>query len=335
MKFKPKFCPCFECPSSRTWRTFRYKQRGFYRRKCDGRLVQRFQCTICHRSFSTQSFRLDFGWRKPGLHLRVFDSLVSKVSLRQMARIFCVQRLTIERRFQRLGHQAKSFQFSALSKARERDGIHGMFQLDEQETFERDRRLRPVTLAVIIEKHSYFVLHGETAPLPCRGNLSPANRIKRDTMFQKEGKRKSGSKLAVLGCFQALRRFHCPWRGIDLQTDRKRTYPNLFKTAVSDLFASHQRVSGQAPRNYGSVLFPINHTLAMMRDGISRLVRRSWCVSKCRRRLACHFWIWAVYRNFIRGITVVTKTTPAQALGVATKPYSREEITRWRWPQKM
>jgi hypothetical protein len=39
----------------------------------------------------------------------------------------------------------------------------------------------------------------------------------------------------------------------------------------------------------------------MMRDGISRLVRRSWGASKLRARLELHAWIWVVWRNYVRG----------------------------------
>jgi transposase-like protein len=333
--FHPKFCPKSQCPSRSTNSAFRYKRRGLYSRKCDGRKVQRFQCLVCKSSFSSQTFRTDYQWHKPGLHLRVFEGLVSKTSLRQMARILEVRRPTVERRFRRLGVQAKAFHQAMLRRANAGAGINGVFQLDEQETFETDRRLRPVTFPVLIERSSYFVVHGQAAPMGCRGKLTARKREQRIKMEAEEGRRKSGSKGAVLSCFQALQEAHELGVGIDLQTDKKSSYNRLFKKAVGKQFASHQAVSGRAPRCYGSTLFPINHTLAMMRDGISRLVRRSWCVSKLRSRLEQHFWVWVAYRNYIRGITVKTSTTPAQALGVARSAWTKIELTRWRWPELM
>jgi transposase-like protein len=335
MTFIPRFCPIPLCPSRTFGPPFRFKRRGYYLRKCDGRNVQRYQCLTCQRAFSQQTFRTDYRWHLPGLHFRVFEGLVSKTSLRQMARILGVRRTTVERRFVRLGLQAKTFHMAMLERSSKRGGINGIFQLDEQETFEKDRRLRPITLSVLIERSSYFVVHGKAAPLASRGNLSNFKKQQRACLEKNEGRRKSGSKEAVLSCFCALRQAHRNGVGIDLQTDKKSSYNRLFKKAVGDQFASHQTVSSRAPRGYGSLLFPINHTLAMMRDGISRLVRRSWCASKLRSKLELHFWVWAVYRNYIRGITVKTATTPAQALGITSTAWTKNQLTRWRWPGRM
>jgi transposase-like protein len=335
MTFLPIFCPKPSCPSRHVGLAFRFKRRGLYSRKCDGRKVQRYQCLVCCRSFSLQTFRTDYRWQKPGLHFRVFEGLVSKTSLRQMARILGVRRPTIERRFRRLGMQAKDFHLAMLRRANEGEGINGVFQLDEQETFETDRRLCPVTFPVLIERSSYFVVFGQSAPMGCRGRLSLRKKKQRAKLEKTEGRRISGSKEAVQSCFEVLGRAHAVGVGIDLQTDKKGSYRRLFKNAVGEQFASHQTISGRSPRCYGSTLFPINHTLAMMRDGISRLVRRSWCVSKLRSRLELHFWVWVAYRNYIRGITVKTATTPAQAMGVARFAWTKSRLTRWRWPDLM
>jgi hypothetical protein len=38
----------------------------------------------------------------------------------------------------------------------------------------------------------------------------------------------------------------------------------------------------------------------------------------------------ALWANFCRGITNRTRTTPAVALGVATRPFRVEELLAWR-----
>lgn len=46
--------------------------------------------------------------------------------------------------------------------------------------------------------------------------------------------------------------------------------------------------------------------------------------------------IWMVYRNYVRGITVVApKTTPAMVLGFQNQPTNAREILAWRWPDRM
>jgi transposase-like protein len=331
--FRPPFCPFSNCESQASLCVFSWKSRGKYFRKCDGRWVKRYSCKVCNRRFSTQSFKTDYRWKKPKLHFRVFDLFVSKVTMRQMARINNVRRPTIERRLRRLGLVCRKFHDIALANAELRGGIGGVFQLDELETYETDRRLSPVTMPVLIERHSYFVIHGETATMAARGNLTPRYREKKKRRDQSIGVRRSGSRTAVINSLNRLVSVHRPGVGITFESDRKSTYQKEFRNIAGPLFHRHRLVSSKKRRDKTNVLFPINHTLAMMRDSISRLVRRTWAASKLRGRLDLHFWIWACYRNYIRGITVLTRTTPAQALGVLPRAWNRVDLLRWRWPQ--
>jgi hypothetical protein len=253
--------------------------------------------------------------------------------MRQMARIHHVRRPTVERRLRRLGLVCQRFHEVALNQAGRRGGIDGVYQLDELETYETDRRLSPVTMPVLIERHSYFVIHGETAAMAARGNLTPGYREKKKRRDQRIGIRRSGSRAAVINSLNRLMSVHCPEAGITLESDRKTTYRKEFRRIAGPLYCCHRLVSSRKKRDKTNTLFPINHTLAMMRDSISRLVRRTWAGSKTRQRLDSHFWIWACYRNYIRGITVLTKTTPAQAIGVLKRGWNRVDLLRWRWPQ--
>jgi hypothetical protein len=115
-----------------------------------------------------------------------------------------------------------------------------------------------------------------------------------------------------------------------VQTDRKSSY----RTILTKHFGArlvHERYSSRARRDYSNPLFPINHTLAMLRDGISRLVRRTWAASKLRERLERHAWIYLVWRNYVRAITnQATKVSPAMALGVETRRWRASEVCAWR-----
>jgi hypothetical protein len=83
-------------------------------------------------------------------------------------------------------------------------------------------------------------------------------------------------------------------------------------------------------RDETNPLFPINHTNARLRHFLSRLRRRSWCVSKKAARLKDHLDIATVWINYVRGITNRTRTTPAVALGVAPRKYRFEGILAWK-----
>lgn len=335
MAFTPPFCPYPECGSRSSSQVFTWYRRGSFRRKCDGRYVARFSCKTCGRRFSFQTYRFDYRWRIPRLHRQLFHLFVAKVTMRQMARMLNVRRPTVERRLLRLGEHCRRLHRDFLDRRLPQQGLTGIFQLDELETFETDRRLKPVTMPILIERNSYFVVSADVAPLGARGHLSPALKVRQERFEAREGVRRSGSVDAVTQCFQDLARFHHREGVIHLESDRKSSYRRIFRELIGKRFGSHTTVHSKKKRDHCNRLFPINHTLAMMRDGISRLVRRSWGASKRRDRLLVHFWIWLVYRNYVRGITVKTKVTPAMALGVTQRPCQVDELLRWRWPWRM
>ena len=329
MRFEPRFCPNSDCPSFRTHH-FRWRRKGRFARKCDGQSVPRFLCLECRHTFSSQTFRLNYRLRKPTLHLALFKDFVSKTTMRQSARNLGCTRRTVAHRLALLGAHCRKFHAAMLARARKRGGIEGVFQLDELETFEHNRRLKPVTVPVLIERSSFFIVHVNHAPLPCRGGLSKALREKKAALEAEFGVRKSGSRAAVCESFARLRAVHHRRALVSVQTDRKASYATTLQR-VFGWRLRHEQYSSTARRSYGNALFPINHTLAMMRDGISRLVRRTWAAAKLRERLGWHLWIWTAYRNYVRGITNrAYMTTPAMALGVDDKRWKLSELFAWR-----
>jgi hypothetical protein len=185
-------------------------------------------------------------------------------------------------------------------------------------------------MPVLIGRRSYFIVDLETAPLPCRGGLSPADRKRKEVREARFGPRRSGSREAVSKCFKTLAEVHSPSMPVVVETDLKATYPGILREHFGDRLA-HARTSSKLKRDYSNPLFPINHTLAMTRDGLSRLVRRTWAASKLRERLEWHAWIWAVWRNYVRGITnAAPNVAPAMAAGVARKRWSIVRICAWR-----
>ncbi len=328
--FTPSHCPLDACPSRRGEMPFLWRRKGKYVRACDAKVVQRFLCRTCRRHFSTQTFRVDYRLHKPTLHLRLFGAFVSKVTQRQSARNFECTRKTVVHRLRLLSKHSRDFHGKALGRAKDRGGLDGEFQLDELETFENSRRLSPVTMPVLMELHSYFVVDVEVGTLPSRGRLSGRElemKLERD---RTEGRRRSESRAAVVRCVEVLERVRDPDVQIVFSSDHKSTYPGVLEDVLVDGYV-HERHSSTARRDRANPLFPINHTLAMFRDGLSRLVRRSWGASKQREWLEIHAWVWIGYRNYIRGITnCARRTTAAMALGVVARQFSAKTFFEWR-----
>ncbi|MFN0241788.1 MAG: hypothetical protein ACKVWV_02765 [Planctomycetota bacterium] len=201
-----------------------------------------------------------------------------------------------------------------------------MFLMDELETFEHSRRLQPLTVPILIERESGFVLHAESASLPCRGRLRArlrARKMQRELAF---GKRRSGSRVAVGNCLSVLEAFVPVGGPLQVCTDFKASYRAQLLRRFGDRVL-HQRVSSKSRRDTHNPLFMINHTCALLRDGLSRLVRRNWGHSKRRAWLDRHLWIWIAYRNYLRGkVNATPTTTPAMRIGVASRQFTVAEF---------
>lgn len=279
--------------------------------------MQRYLCLTCKLTFSAQSFRVNYRLRKPELDGPIFDAFVSKVTHRQTARILRTRRSTVERRLRRFGIQCREFHRVRFARGL----IDGVFQLDEAETFETDRLRKPVTVPVLIERDSRFFVHIETAPLPARVSRGSD---------AKASPRKSGSRAAVKRCFERLNAHLVEHARPRVQTDCKPTYPSILNDVFGKGRCRHQRTISTLKRDTQNPLFAINHTLAMLRDGLSRLVRRTWAHAKLRERLDLHLWIYVAWRNYVRGVSNKrAMETPAMAVGIEDGRWTRDGILDW------
>ena len=332
MAFEPEYCPYDDCVHHRR-AAFPWRRRGFFRRKVDGRRVQRFECLGCERRFSTQSFRLDYRLKKPHLTGRVFEHLVAKTTLRQIGRSLETTRKTVERRLALLGDHCAQFHAERLRCARVHGGLQGDWSLDELETYEADRKLKPVTVPVLIDRSTGFVMHTECAPMAPRGPRTPAEEERLKRIQASEGRRRSGSTRAIKQTFGVLAKNVASTGAVQVTTDKKESYGSCLRKLFGERL-EHHTVSSKRKRDIRNPLFRINHTLAMLRDGISRLVRQTWAASKDRVQLQVHLWVWNCYRNYVRPMTNAEAKkggrTPAMAMGLANERWRPLDLLRWK-----
>lgn len=322
--FIPPRCPYASCRAHLNPPERFFRREGRYLPRCRPHPVPRFRCRACRRRFSRQSFRVDRGQKKPHLNAPFLRLMVSCVALRQAARVLGVARRTIERRFAWLADHAARFHHNRLADAR----LDGPFMLDELETFEGNR-YQPVTVPVLIEPRSLFVIASEVGPLRRKGRMTPAQLRRRAAHEALHGRRPSHGAAAVRAVLERLRSCVAPAGPVVLLSDHKPLYGRLGRRLFGKRFL-WQTHPASARRDWKNPLFPINHTNARLRHFLSRLRRRSWCVSKRRPPLRQHLQIAALWMNYCRGITNRTDTTPAEALGLEPRRYREEEVLAWR-----
>jgi hypothetical protein len=65
--YEPPHCPCPDCDSHADPETWRAIKKGFYLRSAAPQKIQRYRCSRCRRSFSSQTFSPTYWLRFPQL----------------------------------------------------------------------------------------------------------------------------------------------------------------------------------------------------------------------------------------------------------------------------
>jgi len=324
--FSPPRCPYLDCPQHFAPAPRFCRRHGTYLPKCRSQPVPRFRCCSCRRSFSRQTFRMDYRDHRPDLNAELFRSIASGVGLRQTARNLRMSLRCTELKFRKIARHLRRLNLNLRGTL----DTGAVLQFDEFETFEGCRNTRPLSVPMLIEKRTRFVIWAESATIRPRGRMTPARRRRIADQERRSGARKDRSQRAIrrtLARGAALVEGH---RTVSLQTDLKPSYARIAREVYGAGRVIHGRTSSRRARTRGNPLFAINHTEAMARDLTGRLRRRSWLASKKGRYLDLGLQLWAAWRNYVRRRFNLDRAAPAQMLGFTSKRMSEGELLTWR-----
>lgn len=324
--FQPPRCPNRACPEHHQPAPRFYIRKGFYRPRCRSRPVPRFRCRTCRKGFSRQTFRADYRDHRPGLNAPLFLQLSSGIGLRQAARNLGLSQRCTELKARKVARHLRRLN---LNLRRPLEGLCS-FQFDEFESYEGRRNTRPVSIPMLIERESRFVIWAEAAPIRPHGRLSPARKRAIAEDRRRFGPRKDLSRRSVLRTLRRGAELAAAGATVVFSSDEKSSYPGLSKQAFGRRRLVHERTNSELARGTWNPLFPINHTEAMARDLMGRLRRESWLVSKKRRFLDLGLQLWSAYRNYVRRRFNHDEESPAQLLGFAPRRLSPGELLAWR-----
>lgn len=163
------------------------------------------------------------------------------------------------------------------------------------ETFEHSK-LKPLSITLAVEHPSRRILGFAVSQMPAKGPLALRSRAK-------YGPRKDERKLGRDRLFSELKQVVAPDAIIesDLNPHYPATVRKYFPNALYKLHKG-QRGSivgqGELKKIRFDPLFSLNHTCAMKRHSIPRLVRRTWTTTKLTARLVDHLAIYAEFHNY-------------------------------------
>ena len=263
------------CPSCKTVK--RVIKRGFYTRKSDGKIIQKFSCNTCSLYFSAQTYEPDYRLRKRYINQSVFRMLCKGVSQRACALILRVRPAAIARRLKLFSNVAKR----NLEKYRKQIKVSEIM-FDEMESFEHSK-CKPVTIPIAVEKHSRKILAVATGQIAAKGHLAAISRKKYGprTCERKQSLEKLCKQIKE--CINEKTEFHC---------DKNPSYKSLIQkrfpgNSIQQYKGRKGCIVGQGELKEGSIdpLFDLNHSFAMIRDNVKRLTRRTWCTTKKKENL--------------------------------------------------
>ena len=266
-------------------------KKGNYRRKCDGKLVQRYGCKGCVKTFSAQTFHKNYRLHKPELSAPLSLLLVSGVSQRRAARNLQINRKTVASRVRKLGKEARF----RLEIGLRSHVLKGEIQMDEMESFEHTK-MKPLSIPLAVDG-TRTILGFAVVEMPAKGHLAARSRKKYGRRLDL---RPQGFKSVLKGISHLIQ------HETEIRTDKKPAYGPWIKDVTSKgrhttTKGRRGAIVGQGELKVGGFdpIFSLNHTAAMLRDNIGRLRRRTWCTTKNPRRLFDLISIYADFHNSV------------------------------------
>jgi len=215
---------------------------------------------------------------------------VSGVSQRRSAKILKIHPITVARKLKFLGLKARHFNFCYRKK---RSLVYEM-QFDDLETIEHTK-LKPLSITLAVEKRTRLILGFEVSRMPAKGLL-----VKKS--IKKYGYRKDERAEARNRLFRRIK--GVIYERAHIESDKNPHYPIDVKNHFPN--CTHQTIKGSRGCITGQgelkkikfdPLFSLNHTYAMFRANINRLIRKTWCTTKKMQGLIDHLEIYMRYHN--------------------------------------
>ncbi len=289
---QPMIRNCFHCEStsedlSGNPKVIRF---GSFYRRSDSRLIQRFKCLECARTFSHATFAAAYRQKKRQLNQTVRDLLCAKVTQNRIAKVLRIDRKTVARKLLYLAELATlELQASNLETPRAE-----VIEFDDLETSEHTK-CKPLAVSVAVEYKTRRIIDLTVARMPAKGRLAKIAR-------EKYGPRKDERRQARRELFGRLQLSVHPRATIksDMSSHYTHDITKYFPQAEHKRFKGRKAcIAGQGELKKGGFdpIFSLNHTFAMMRDGLACLVRRTWATTKKPEMLLARLMVYAVYHN--------------------------------------
>ena len=263
---------------------------GWYKRSSDSQRINRYRCKTCNHTFSSATLSPLKWQKKRHINYPLMKLLTHNVSLSGAAVILNINPKTVARKLKFLG---KICQKKLSIQANQYASITAI-EFDELQTIEHTK-CKPLSIALAVAKTNRKILGFRVSKMPATGHLAAISR-------KKYGKRPDERKAQMKALFNELTHILAP--NITISSDECPFYSCIInqyfpKSNYKQFLSKKGSIAGQGElkKIQFDPIFSINHTFAMMRANISRLIRRTWNTTKKIQPLIDHINIYVWMHN--------------------------------------
>jgi len=299
--FIPPFCPNPRClhhqsPRGQLWWNYLkpYHTRTFG-------WVPRFYCRSCRKTFSKQTFLLDYYCKKKVDYFFFHHLSSESMSIRGLSRILKISRGCVINRSQRLGRQCLALHSLCrkMIQGDEAVAIDGFQSFDVSQYF-------PNNLTLSITEKSLYILEATHSTLRRSGRMTEEQKRKR----RKLEERFSYERGALVRAFkEVLDQLAGEYplregRPLIILTDEKKEYARalkthpLFKEQGEKRWTVHCTVSSKVKRNRKNLLFPCNYLDREIRKDQSAHRRETTCHCRNVNNGMLRLWSYLAWHNY-------------------------------------
>ena len=322
------FCPRPGCPAHRLeppspgW----YVRYGFHRTTAFGR-VQRYRCTYCGKTFSDQTFLLNYWLKKATDFAALGREINSSSSSNFIARHHGFSADSMRIRHDRLARNAMFLQ-TMLTKDLK---IDEPLVADGLESFVRNQFF-PINLNILIGKTSQFVYYFTESHSRRKGSMTERQRSMLEPMYA--GKSFQGSRISTM--FRVLLEYlegRSTSKRVDLHTDEHPIYHrvidqwNTRKDGVVSII--HHTTSSRDPRTCANELFSANYFDRLIRKDIPNHRRETICQARNDRNLLSRFVYYVVTHNFRKPYRISSKAKQLRSTHAGQVLGDRRHESEW------
>jgi hypothetical protein len=209
-----------------------------------------------------------------------------------VAQLLKINRKTVVRKFRFLS-KIGVIENAKLIKSQYQGSLK-LIQFDDLETSEHTK-CKPLSVALAVDPTTRIILGFKVSQMPAKGHLAEIAR-------KKYGYRPDHRSEGWSDFMLSLKPIAHP--NAKFTSDENPHYPALIKKHFPE--SQHVTVKGKRGSLSGQgelkkigfdPIFALNHTCAMLRANMNRLLRRTWCTTKNKQGLIDHLSLYVNYHN--------------------------------------